>query len=476
MPTTSIIAPNWATSNFSVSFNDSDNENINQSFFLVSDFDGTQWRANGNSGFFNDNFNDSIHSDWTNLSGTWNIVNSSLNQSDESLTNNNLYAIVQQDSANAYLYHWKMKISGSGTNRRAGIYFFCDNPEMEQRNNSYMVYFRVDQNTCQIYKSTDDNIVLQTSDPCNVELDTWYDCKIIFDPQTGKISVFQDNVLASEWTDPSPHSSGMAISLRTGNCNAFYDDIKVYKVRTANEFITVGQDMDCRYQNMNPLAPSCMVHSIVTDQAANFSELTMQTINIDWTPPTNILWVNDGLENDIDSTGSSSELSANWVTSQDENSGILKYIYAVGTSTAQDNIVPWTEIGNDTTVTVGSLNLVSTMYYFSVKAVNNAGLASEITTSDGILADVMVYDEKMNYYPSIIVSPNPFSSDICVEYNGAFKGNIKIVIYSYTGEIIYQSYFNGNKMTISLAHVAKGVYFLKITDNENNFLKKIIKE
>ncbi|GAB4297828.1 MAG: hypothetical protein Kow0068_21960 [Marinilabiliales bacterium] len=385
-PTSSIYADNWETDNFYTTFVDSDNVAVTQKFYQILDWNGTEWRANGEYGFLNDNFETAIHPEWTDSSGTWQILNNHLNQTDEANSNTNLYIDVKQDSGYIYMYHWQMNIGGSGTNRRAGIHFFCDSADQYNRNNSYMVYFRVDQDKCQIYRYDDNVYTLQTDDDCTVLPDTWYDYKVIFNTITGEIKAYQNNILVSQWTDTNPFRHANQVSLRTGNCNVFYDDVKVYKSRDDSALVTIGNSSaEVRYQNPDPATPACRIKSIVTDAAENFSTPAGLDINIDWTPPTDISYVNDGTGADEDTTDINTELSANWSLSTDTNSNIQQYLYAIGSSPGDSDIVNWTSAGLNTYVTHTGLNLPLDTFYFSIKAQNNAGLYSGITTSDGIV-------------------------------------------------------------------------------------------
>ncbi|MBU1717876.1 MAG: hypothetical protein KKA07_02270, partial [Bacteroidetes bacterium] len=231
-PQTAVTAPVWATDDFSATFADSDNDSVSRHFMLVSDFDGTEWRANGDYGYFNDNFSSAIHPDWTVVDGSWAIAGGALNQSNEALSADNIYAAVQQDSGYAYLYHWKMKITGSGTNRRGGIYFFSDDPTLLQRNNAYMIYYKADGDAIEIYKSINNSISLMNSSSCVIDADTWFDCKVIFNQPTGDIWVFRNDDFVAAWKDASPHTSGIAISCRNGGSNMFYDDMQVFRSRS----------------------------------------------------------------------------------------------------------------------------------------------------------------------------------------------------------------------------------------------------
>ncbi|OGS19030.1 MAG: hypothetical protein A3J83_04780 [Elusimicrobia bacterium RIFOXYA2_FULL_40_6] len=105
----------------------------------------------------------------------------------------------------------------------------------------------------------------------------------------------------------------------------------------------------------------------------------------DTTPPTAPDQVNDGTGADVDSTYSTSQLSANWTAGSDPESGIGKYWYAIGTSAGATNVVAWTGNGTNTSVTKTNLTLtVGTTYYFTVKSENGQGTESlTVTNSNG---------------------------------------------------------------------------------------------
>ena len=109
-----------------------------------------------------------------------------------------------------------------------------------------------------------------------------------------------------------------------------------------------------------------------------------QTITGDATPPSPPPAVRDGMGADVSTTSSTTQLSANWDASTDNESGISGYQYAIGTSAGGTQTVNWMTLGNVTTVTQSGLALtVGQTYYFSVKAVNGAGLTGSATNSDG---------------------------------------------------------------------------------------------
>ena len=67
-----------------------------------------------------------------------------------------------------------------------------------------------------------------------------------------------------------------------------------------------------------------------------------QTIVIDTTPPAPPANVRDGTGADISTTTSTTQLSANWDASTDNESGISGYQYAIGTTAGGTQTVNWT--------------------------------------------------------------------------------------------------------------------------------------
>ncbi len=155
------------------------------------------------------------------------------------------------------------------------------------------------------------------------------------------------------------------------------------------------------------------------DNAGNLEAEKSIEVKIDKTPPPEPIVVDDGVY-----TNSTTQLHA-WWASDDPESGIEKYEYAIGTAEGEDDVVPWTTIGKtmsgismnvpeglilagdsmidllsvDGEVTVTGLSLEPDQtYYFSVIAWNNAGLWSE-EYSDGITVKVDLEQRELSLYP-----------------------------------------------------------------------------
>ncbi len=502
VPTTAITTSGaWQTANFPASFTDADNvggSGLEKSYYQVIDFDGTEWRGNYTHGFFSDNFDVAIHPEWTQSVGTWGIANNALVQSLQTTTvasNTNIYAALTQTLSNRYLYNFKGKIDGTGTNRRAGFHFFIDNPALPNRGNSYFVYFRLDAPKVQIYKTVNDVFYLK-ADSANVSIvaNQWYDYKVIFDRITGKIDVYKDNTLVATWTDNtplvagdvSPLPNGSYISFRSGDCVWSLDEIKVYRSRpTASVSVSVGAGnaYDARYQNPNPTQNACKVKSIVNDVAGNLSSIDYEDINIDWTNPSNITAINDGKTNDINIVVTSDSLSANWPSSVDPHSAIARYWYSIGTSPGATNTQTWTSNWGDTVATAKNLVLTTgTTYYFNVKSENGAGLFSNVISTNGQTVTIATSVKELTESDLVKVYPNPFDQtfEISVDLKNDSEVNMILVdalgreVLSYkTKESsgIYTKTINATSLGLST-----GIYWVKLRYDGKELCKKLVKQ
>lgn len=483
-PTTQVSVNGiWQTQDFQSSFTDADNaggSGLEKSYYQVIDYDGADWRANNARGFFSDNFDlPAIHPEWTSDTGSWAINNGVLEQSDENLTNTNIYAPLTQNLSNRYLYHWAGKIDGTGNNRRAGFHFFCDNPALTNRGNSYFVWFRVDQSACEWYEVINDTFYLRHSVAMTINANQWYDWKVIYDRITGKITVYQDNAYIGDWTDTTPLANGDYVSFRSGNCNWQVNNFKVYRSRYSNQplMVTVGNCASCdlRFQNTNPSTPAGRIKSIVADTAGNLSAISYVDVNVDWTVPTPITTVLDAFVTDIDTSTSATTLWGDWSASSDTNSGLARYWYAIGTTACDSDLVAWTSNWGFDSVAVNNLTLTTgTWYSFSVKAENGAGLITPCYSSDGVLVDLTtgMYSTASGSIQAT-AGPNPFAETTTLYYSLLESSDVQIQIHDNSGRIIslfHENQAAGNyqlQIDAETLQLSAGIYFISIqTEND----------
>jgi len=313
-----------------------------------------------------------------------------------------------------------------------------------------MVYFRADQNTVQLYKYENDVMNLKTSDNTIVNAGQWYDCKILYKPETGEIKAFQDNILVSAWKDDSPLTIGNSLSLRTGNCIAWYDDIKVYKSASSNEIVSIENDL-YNSENPNPVTPACRIKSITIDELLHFSALGGNEINVDITPPLNIAWVNDGLANDID-IFSEQIIEANWQHSSDPNSEISHYEIAVGTSSGNTNIYEWSNISYTNSETIDNITMFTNgiTYYVGLRAINYAGLTSNETWSNG-----------QTYQAPPVAVFNADETTICVGESVEFINN-SVNATTYTWQFLGGTPSFSNNANPVVTYLIPGIYSVQL--------------
>ncbi|MBA2613470.1 MAG: N-acetylmuramoyl-L-alanine amidase [Bacteroidetes bacterium] len=495
-PTTAVATTNaWKTAAFTATITDVDNiggSGVEKGYYQVSDFNGTEWRANYTKGFLADNFDNAIHPEWTPTVGIWGISGNALVQTDETSPaagNTNIYAALTQSLSNRYMYHFLAKFEGTGTTRRAGLHFACDNPTLPNRNNSYFVWFRLDDQKVEIYKTVNDVIgTPQVSITHTFSAAQWYDIKVIFDRITGKISVYWNNGLIATWTDATPYANGSYVSFRSGNCKFSIDEIKVYRSRAGSVNVNVGSGLanEMRYLNTSPLLSAGKIKSICQDTAGNLSSIYFHDVNVDWTPPSNIAFINDGPAADISTVNTTDSLRANWGTSLDPNSAIFRYWYSIGTAPGATNTQAWTSNLGATSVTAHTLNLTQNfIYFFNVKAENGAGLFSNVISSNGQKVDtttVVAGIKENSDLISLEVFPNPFTNQVNFKLENPQNSKIKIALIDIFGrelkaiELKEEAGGVEQKFSVSNLNLANGTYFLKVEINGKPFYKKLLKE
>lgn len=418
-PVTSVSVPNnWQTEDFDASFADADEvggSGLKKSFYHVSYFDGDELLANTSRGFLRDEFDlITLNPQWTVATGFWNMAGSYVEQTDEAISNTNMYASLKQDLSNIYVYEFTAAIGGGGANRRAGFHFFCDSAQLTNRGNSYFVWFRQDQQEVEIYKVTNDVFTLMHSESLTMIADQWYNYKVFYDRVTGEIRVYRDNVIISEWTDPSPYSNGKYVSFRSGNANFKVGNIRVYRSRYSNSAtnITVGNCAVCDlpFQNSSPSIPAGYIYSFSNDSSDNLSAIVVENIDVDWTPPAPLNYVNDISIFDEDTITNNNLAGGYWNAASDTNSAIAGYYYSIGTTSGDSDVVSWQDNWFYTNF-LDTISLITNQwYYINAKSVNGAGLLSTTASSDGFIF-VNLGDENLST-STLHVYPNPASEYI----------------------------------------------------------------
>ncbi|MCF8259081.1 MAG: N-acetylmuramoyl-L-alanine amidase [Flavobacteriales bacterium] len=471
-PTVTVSTNVWETENFYALYSENDNaggSDVNQDerYAQILDFNGAKWRGNPDHGYLFDDFGQALPQ-WVQQSGTWNLTGGTALQTDETSNNSNLHIPVSQVQFNTYMYGVRMKIGGSGSNRRAGMHFMCSDATLDNRGNSYFVYLRADANKVQIYRVSNDSWTLMTDDDFTVNVNTWYDVKVLCNSFSGQIRVYVNGALASTWADPTPITTGNSISMRSAGCTAEYDDIRVYKSRTAAQYVNIGTVNDpVRYQNPSPSSPACEIRTVIFDNVGNMSGEIVRQVNIDWTPPV-LSTLQDGLGPDINETQDGTQLHASWGAAFDTHSGVSHYLAAMGDAPGAVNVADWTNVGSVFSFTAPYSLVPYQWYYAQLKAVNNAGLESTATHSDGQQYVPLTVGIEELFEQSVY--PNPTTGQIHLpNANGAM-----LEVLDATGRRIARIVVTSSVIDLLAMGASEGIYLLRITKVENSWTQRVV--
>jgi len=456
-PTTSIASgPTWQTDDFDVTITDSDTESgIEQGYYLVAErnISDNGWKSNGTYGFVHEDFED-VNTTWTNQVGLHSFVSGEFEYADVNEQNSNAYASVAQDASTKYLFEWNQRMTSTGTNMRAGMHFFCDAPTLPNRGNSYFVYLREATDKLQIYRVTNDVFSLESEAVVTVDPNVDYNCKVTYDPSSGEIKAYVDNVLIDDWTDPQPLTSGNSISIRTGGCSAMFDNIHVYRSRGSQVTIPAGFGELMSIESENAIETG-IVKSIALDGAENWSSVDSELYLLDFSAP-ELNFISDGAGNDID-TFTTATIDANWLI-EDIHSDISNVDFAIGTTPNLDDIVAWNSNGLAASISETLDSPVNNqLYYVSVRVENHAGLISEFVSDGQRYVNDLSTDELNALFGEIIVYPNPASEVLTID---GLPSNATLTLIDSKGAIV--GTFDAESSSFDVSGYARGTYQLMV--------------
>ena len=348
------------------------------------------------------------------------------------------------------------------------MHFFCSDPTLPNRGNSYFVYLREETDKVQLYKVTNDVFSVVNEVPLVITPQVNYAIKTWYNPITGIIKIYVNNSFVTQWQDANPIVAGNSISLRTGASTVRFDNVKVFKSRATNISVTVGNNQEMRYQSTGAVNTG-MIQSEVIDLAQNWGATATKQYLIDWTPPV-INFCNDGTSSDID-TVYTNTISSNWNAS-DIHSSISNNSWALGTSPGGTNIISWTNCGFNTLIQHLLANpIYGQTYYFSVKAQNGALLNSQLNTDGQKLLPNPIAGQIENELASLIIYPNPSNA------NGFWIGNLmhkaEVFIYDAAGKLVHSLSIE-NSGFVETPSLAVGKYNIIISSQNQIILKKLI--
>jgi hypothetical protein len=456
----------WQTQGFTTSFQDSDASGIRYKFYhLAARASATSpFKSNQTMGFFEDEF-DVNSGFWTNQSGSYQVSNGSFLLNDASQNNSNAYAQITQTLQHTYLYTWKQRITSSNANQRAGMHFFCSDPTLPNRGNSYFVYFREETDKVQLYRVMNDVFTLVKEETATILVNQWDQVYVTYNPQSGLIQVYLNSVHVCSWTDANPLQQGSAISLRSGGCTVMFDAVYVYKNHANSALITVGPGQAI-FEQSDQQQESGKIRIIAMDSVNNWNVPHETLVQVDWTTPV-ISDVNDGPVSDID-TIFQPILEGNWAVS-DPHSGVNTTFFDIGSVPFGNDLVQ-NQYTVNTTFLLNSMGLTpNNIYYTSISCENHAGLQTTVC-SDGQQYISAANINQTNPLEEIMLYPNPIQNGIVHIENLMFP--VALEVYDLNGKLVHsQALTHDEQVTLS---VQAGVYLVKLTGNGYELIKQFV--
>ena len=100
---------------------------------------------------------------------------------------------------------------------------------------------------------------------------------------------------------------------------------------------------------------------------------------------------------------------------------------------------------------------------------------ANILSGDLISFPKLVFNDEADLTP--VCYPNPASSEVTIDYPGYnSKGKTILELFTIDGRLIESMQIKGNLTELNISNLAKGMFMIKISDNNNLFFRKIVKE
>jgi len=345
------------------------------------------------------------------------------------------------------------------------MHFFCSDPTLQNRGNSYFVYFREETDKVQLYKVLNDAFTLVKEDSVNILVNQWDQVYVTYNPQSGLIQVYLNSVHVCSWTDANPLQQGTAISLRSGACTVTFDEVYVYKNHSHSEQITVGPGQEIAHQS-DQQQESGKIRVIAMDSLDHWNVPHETLVQVDWTAPV-LTALNDGAASDIDSVYQPI-LEGNWIVN-DPHSGISSTFFDIGTTPFANDIIQNQNTATNTFM-INSLSLTpNTMYYTSVTSGNHAGINTTSCT-DGQRYISQANIEIANPLVDILLYPNPIQEGILHIENLLFP--VAVEVFDLNGKLVYTEELTHDG-SVKLS-INTGLYIVKLTGNGYELTKQLV--
>jgi len=137
--------------------------------------------------------------------------------------------VVNQESKLEYYFKCVQYDANTVANWLFGMYIFASSSAGAHYGNSYLIAIEDDGASgvqINIYESAANVLTSRATQGITFVQGTTYEFKVEYDPDTGKIEVYQDGTSKVSWTDSSALSSGSYVALRADGINIDYDRVR----------------------------------------------------------------------------------------------------------------------------------------------------------------------------------------------------------------------------------------------------------
>ncbi|MDP7529760.1 MAG: fibronectin type III domain-containing protein, partial [Candidatus Marinimicrobia bacterium] len=186
------------------------------------------------------------------------------------------------------------------------------------------------------------------------------------------------------------------------------------------------------------------------DNATNISGLVSSNgVEVDVSAP-DPGTVIDGLNADLEWTNDATSLTASWSGFKDDNSAIDYYEYAMGSDSGGTDVISWTNVGMDSSVTRSGLSLQDgAAYTFSVRATDIMGNTSVPASTNGITLDITPPTVTELAPIEYSVLPVSETSSIVLTFSEIVT-DLGVDVNSNYGTVDFTDQHSGNKLTVNI--------------------------
>jgi hypothetical protein len=117
-----------------------------------------------------------------------------------------------------------------------------------------------------------------------------------------------------------------------------------------------------------------------------------------------------------------------------------------------------------------------------VKAINNAGLVSDSTVSDGVIYLMSTGIEENNALNELSIYPNPVNDKATISLISSSEEKINYNLFDAQGKLIEEkvldihSGINTLEINVNQLQISKGIYFIKLLVKGKSITKKLVVE